>query len=136
MPEAWASEPTLSLVPYEDGCVTPLQPSSITQARAGVVELRLGLPLTLDSHAPYTTQVSTELTVMLTKTTTAAVSALPTPLAFACSVVHPSCYPQQVSETRVLLLKLMGSDPQALPAQAVTLCIQAVTLCDPGCNPM
>ena len=41
-----------------------------------------------------TLQVSTELTVMLTKTTTAA-----------------------VAETRVLLLKLIGSDPQALPAQ-------------------
>ena len=68
MAEGVASEPVRGLVPYEDGCVTPTQPYSITQ-------------------------VSTELTVMLTKTTTA-----------------------PVSETRTLLLKLVGSDTQAPPA--------------------
>ena len=65
MAEGVASEPVRGLVPYEDGCVTPTQPYSMTQ-------------------------VSTELTVMLTKTTTA-----------------------PVSETRTLLLKLIGSDTQA-----------------------
>ena len=68
MAEGVASEPVRGLVPYEDGCVTPTQPYSITQ-------------------------VSTELTVMLTKTTTA-----------------------PVSEMRTLLLKLVGSDTQAPPA--------------------
>ena len=60
MAEGVASEPVRGLVPYEDGCVTPTQPYSITQ-------------------------VSTELTVMLTKTTTA-----------------------PASEARTLLLKLVG----------------------------
>ena len=42
MPVGWASEPILSLVPYEDGCVTPTQPYSITQARVGPVEDAVG----------------------------------------------------------------------------------------------
>ena len=63
-------------------------------------------------------QVSTDLTVILTKTTTAPVSAI----AFSpcvCNAIarYPRCLPSQVSETRTLLLKLMGSDPQAPPAQ-------------------
>ena len=37
-----ASEPVRGMVPYKDGCVTPTQPYSITQARVGLVEDAVG----------------------------------------------------------------------------------------------
>ena len=65
-----------------------------------------------------TSQVSTDLTVILTKTITGPVSAIAlSPLRVQCHRRYPRCLLSQVSETRTLLLKLMGSDPQAPPAQ-------------------
>ena len=116
MPVGWASEPILSLVPYEDGCVTPTQPYSVTQARAGLAEDTVGP--TSHPQPMCISQVSTDLTVILTKTITGPVSAIAlSPLRVQCHRRYPRCLLSQVSETRTLLLKLMGSDPQAPPAQ-------------------
>ena len=79
MPEGLASEPIRALVPYKDGCVTSPQAHSLNQQMVSSRPQLVSPASVTWPHncTPYViTQISLDLVVTATKTTTAVVSAI------------------------------------------------------------